>query len=244
MKTFIVLLSILFLIPTSFCFGAEIVDSLYTEGLPKDCDGGWPEGEQFRSINDDGIDRTMAVPYYDPMKLSPLTKVIGDTAYIKIFSSLTQTDEIAVYDDLQILEHNPEVTKIKVYLNSPGGVAYAGFAIGDQFIRVKDRFEMSVWASGTVASAAVVVFAAFENRFASRNTIFMVHEVAVPQTAGMDRTDVKNMEEMFGQLTDRYIDILVNITNKSKEEWEQLLKDETYFFASEAKEWGLVTEVK
>ena len=228
MKKIIILLSILFLIPTSFCFA-------YLNG---------PEAVPSEQLSNDGITRTMAVPYYDPMKLSLLTKVIGDTAYIKVFSSLTQNDEIAVYDDLQILEHNLEVTKIKVYLNSPGGVAYAGFAIGDQFIRVKDRFEMSVWASGTVASAAVVVFAAFENRFASRNTIFMVHEVAVPQTAGMDRTDVKNMEEMFGQLTDRYIDILVNITNKSKEEWEQLLKDETYFFASEAKEWGLVTEVK
>ena len=98
--------------------------------------------------------------------------------------------------------------------------------------------------AGIVASAAVLVFSAFEDRFAAPNTMFMVHEVAMGPTEGMNRTDVKNLEEMFGQLTDRYIDILVNITNKNKKEWEQLLEEETYFFADEAKEWGLVTEVK
>jgi len=192
------------------------------------------------------ITRTMTVPYYDPMAFSALqlTKVIGDTAYIKVFSTITQKDEIVIWEDIQVLLNMPEVTKIKVYLNSAGGEAYAGFAIGDQFQRVKDRFEMSVWASGIVASAAVMVFASFENRYAAPNTMFMVHEVAVPRTDGMNRTDVKNMEETFGQLTDRYIDILVGVTNKCKEEWDQMLKDETNFFAPKAKEWGLVTEVK
>ena len=232
MKKLIVLLSILFLIPANFCFANE------SQVQP-------PEVPKLNTIAIDEITRTMAIPYSDPMALSPLTKIIGDTAYIKVYSVLSQKDEVYIWDDLQILLTKPEVKKLKVYLHSPGGEAYAGFAIGDQFIRVKDRFEMSVWASGYVASAAVLVFAAFEDRFASPNTIFMVHEVAVPpQTTGMDRTDVKNMEEMFGQLTDRYIDILVGITTKSKEEWEQMLKDKTNFFAPEAKEWGLVTEVK
>jgi len=200
--------------------------------------------EDTKEIVDDGITRTMTVPYRDPLALSPLTKIIGDTAYIKVFSTVSQQDEIYIWDDLQLLAANSDIKKLKVYLNSPGGEAYSGFAIGDQFGRVKDRFEMSVWASGMVASAAVMIFSSFDDRYAAPNTMFMVHEVAVPQSAGMNRTDVKNLEEVFGQLTDKYIDVLVNITNKSKEEWEQMLIDETNFFAPEAKEWGLVTEVK
>jgi len=200
--------------------------------------------EEVTKDTGDGITRTMTVPYRDPMALSPLTKIIGDTAYIKVFSTVSQQDEIYIWDDLQLLTANSEINKLKVYLNSPGGEAYSGFAIGDQFGRVKDRFEMSVWASGMVASAAVMIFSSFDTRYAAPNTMFMVHEVAVPQSAGMNRTDVKNLEEVFGQLTDKYIDVLVKITNKSKEEWEQMLIDETNFFAPEAKEWGLVTEVK
>jgi ATP-dependent Clp protease protease subunit len=193
---------------------------------------------------DDGIDRSMEVPYSDPMAFSALTKVIGDTAYVSVYSELSQKDEIAIYNDMQILLISPEVTKIKVYLNSGGGGAYAGFAIGDQFRRIKDKFDISVHASGFVGSAAVMVFAAFENRFAAPNTMFMVHEVATPSTAGMNRTDVKNMEEIFGQLTDRYVSILVGVSNKCKEDWDKLLEEETYFFADEAVEWGLVTEVR
>jgi len=200
--------------------------------------------EDTKEIVEDGITRTMTVPYSDPTALSPLTKIIGDTAYIKVFSTVSQRDEIYIWDDLQLLSANDEVKKLKVYLNSPGGEAYSGFAIGDQFGRVKERFEMSVWASGMVASAAVMIFSAFDTRYAAPNTMFMVHEVAVPQSAGMNRTDVKNLEEVFGQLTDQYINVLVKITNKSKEEWEQMLVDETNFFAPTAKEWGLVTEVK
>ena len=234
-KIVLILVLVLFFINAGFCFTGE------PEARP-------PEVPKLSTVQpskvNDGIDRTMAVPYYDPMRLSLLTKVIGDTAYIKVFNALTQSDEIAIYDDLQILEHIPEVTKIKTYLNSPGGEAYAGFAIADQFRRVKDKYEMSVWASGAVMSAAVMVFAAFDNRFASPSTMFMVHEFSVSQTAGMNRTDIENMRETFGQLTDRYVDILVGITNKCKEDWEKMLIDETNFFAPQAKEWGLVTEVK
>jgi len=244
MKKIIILLCVLLLAPNFVFAEATKSDTIY---IPPYATTDYVDN-LLKELKDEipAITRTMTVPYYDPMAFSALqlTKVIGDTAYIKVFSTITQKDEIVVWEDLQVLLNMPEVTKIKVYLNSAGGEAYAGFAIGDQFQRVKDRFEMSVWASGIVASAAVMVFASFENRYASPNTMFFVHEVAVPQTAGMNRTDVKNMEETFGQLTDRYIDILVGVTNKCKEEWDQMLKDETNFFAPKAKEWGLVTEVK
>lgn len=189
------------------------------------------------------IERSMVIPYNEPT-LSPLTKVLGDTAHIRVYGVLTQKDEISIYDDLQLLLTKSDVTKIKVYLNSIGGGTFAGFAIGDQFRRIKDNFNLSVHASGLIASAAVMVFAAFENRYAAPNTMFMVHEVAVGATDGMNRTDIKNMEEMFGQLTERYINILVEVTNKTKTEWGIMLEEETYFFVDKAKEWGLVTEVR
>ena len=197
----------------------------------------------FNFSPDDGIDRSMVVPYTKPT-LSSLTKVLGDTAHMKVYGALTQQDEVYIYDDIQLLLTKPDVTKIKVYLNSAGGGAFAGFAIGDQFRRIKDNFTLSVHASGIVASAAVMVFAAFENRYAAPNTMFMVHEVAVGATEGMNRTDVKNMEEMFDQLTERYIGILVEVTGPTKADWETMLEEETYFFVNQAEAWGLVTEVK
>ena len=65
-------------------------------------------------------------------------------AYILPVDGFEPGDEIALYDDIQILLQSPKVKKVKVYLNSAGGGAWAGFAIGDQFRRIKDNFEISV----------------------------------------------------------------------------------------------------
>jgi ATP-dependent protease ClpP protease subunit len=195
-------------------------------------------------VEGDGITRTMTVPYSDPLAFSPLTKVIGDTAYIKIYSALTGQDELCIYEDIQLLLSKPEIKNVKVYLNSHGGGAYAGFAIGDQFVRIKDKFKTSVWASGIVASAAVMVFLSFDNRYASENTFFMVHEVAVGSTTGMDASSVKTMDKLFDKLTDRYVQVLVKTSNITEEDWKEKIKETTWFSVTEAKEWGLVTEVK
>jgi ATP-dependent protease ClpP protease subunit len=210
-------------------FNVQAIDTLTTPRIPE---------------QESNIQRTMEVPY-DKKEFSGLTYVLGDTAYIKIYSSLTQQDELWLWDDLQLLINNYDVVNLKVFLDSFGGGAYAGFAIGDQFTRVKDRFNMSVHASGVVASAAVMVFAAFDERYASENCFFMVHEVASPPTStSLSASDVKLMDALFDKLTDQYVGVLVKNSNRTISEWEGMLEEETWFSAREAKEWGLVTEVK
>jgi len=217
MKKLIVLLSILFLIPANFCFANES-----------------PE-----------VTKTMTIPFTEK-QLSDLTYVIEDTAYMAIYSTLSLLDEKKVYDDLQIIDNMTNVKKLKVFLNSFGGGMYAGFAIADQLKRVIDRFEVSIYASGVVASAAVMVFLVSENRYATEDCFFMVHEMSFNPGAGvsMSASEIKLMNNLVGMLTDRYVRNLVRVTNKSEEEWQEMMKAETWFSAQDALEWGLVTEVK
>ena len=191
----------------------------------------------------ESVDKTMVVPFTEKC-LSDLTYIIGDTAHMRIYSSLTLGDELKIYDDLQLLDPMESVKKLKVFLNSFGGGAYAGFAIADQLKRVADRVEVSMYASGVVASAAVAVFIAVENRFASEDAFFMVHEIAVPSTAGMSASDVKSMDKLFDKLTNRYIKNLVRESNKTEDDWSEMMKAETWFSAQEALDWGLVKAVK
>ena len=194
-------------------------------------------------FGESSVDKTMVVPFQEKC-LSDLTYIIGDTAHMRIYSSLTLGDELKIYDDLQLLDPMESVKKLKVFLNSFGGGAYAGFAIADQLKRVADRFEVSMYASGVVASAAVAVFIAVENRFASEDTFFMVHEVAVSGTAGMNASEVKTMDRLFDKLTNCYIKNLVRESNKTEDEWREMMKEETWFSAQEALDWGLVKVVK
>jgi len=191
----------------------------------------------------ESIDKTMSVPFNEK-QLSDLTYVIKDTAHMRIYSTLSLIDELKVYDDLQLLDNMPEVKKLRIFMNSPGGGAYAGFAIADQLKRATDRFEVSVYASGVIASAAVMVFIAIEDRYASEDTFFMVHEVAAEPSGSMSASDVKRMNILFDMLTARYVKNLVSHSNKSEDEWQEMMKAETWFSAQDALDWGLAKAVK
>ena len=191
----------------------------------------------------ESIGKTMAVPFTEK-QLSDLTFVIKNTAHMRIYSTLSLIDELKVYDDLQLLDNMPEVKKLKVFMNSPGGGAYAGFAIADQLKRVADRFEVSLYASGVIASAAVMVFIAVEDRYASEDTFFMVHEVAAEPSGSMSASDVKRMNILFDMLTDRSVNNLVDHSNKQEGEWQEMMKAETWFSAQDALDWGLAKAVK
>jgi len=190
------------------------------------------------------ITKTMAIKPVEG-ELSALTFVNGNKAFITVYSQLSATDEVAIWKDLQILKDMPEVTEIVVYLNSMGGGAGTGFAIGQQFKRVEDRFKLSIHASDTVASAALMVFLAFEKRYVAPYTMFMVHEIRRgPDTTGMDRSQVKVLDDLFDKYSAMYVDVLVKNSTVDKGKWEEMMKETTWFSATQAHDWGLVTEVK
>jgi len=60
----------------------------------------------------------------------------------------------------------------------------------------------------------------------------------------MDKSDVKIMDKLMDKLEERYLNILITNSNLSKDAWQDKIERTTWFSAYEAKEWGLVTEVK
>lgn len=182
-------------------------------------------------------------------KLSSLTFVRGDTAYIKVYSMLTSLDDVSIQNDLWIIETMPAVKKIKIFMNSPGGVAYTGFSLADIFIRAQKKYDVEVYASGVIASAAIVVFASIDKRYAGQSTQFLVHNLRYSPTTkeeySLTPADLERMKLLFEQLTSTYIDILEKKgPGQTRDEWADMMKKETWFTASQALEWGLVTEVR
>ena len=243
MKKIIILLCVLLLAPNFVLAEATKSDTIY---LPPYATTDYVDN-LLKELKDEtpATTRTMTIPFTEK-QLSDLTYTIEDTAYMAIYSALSLLDEKKVYDDLQVLSKNEfaQVKKLKIFMNSPGGGAYAGFAIGDQLKRAADRFEVSIYASGIIASAAVMVFIAVKERYAAEDTFFMVHEVAAEPSGSMSASDVKRMNILFDMLTARYVKNLVSQSNKSEEEWQEMMKAETWFSAQDALDWGLVKAVK
>ena len=179
-------------------------------------------------------------------RLSQLSFISGNKAFVKIFSGLSVADVTNLWNDLIILEHDTEIRDVQLFINSPGGDAFSGLALADQLERAKRKgFKVTAHASGIIASAAVPVFAVCSVRFASPGTIFMVHEAALWKWPGRETaSDIRSQNELMFLLRDRYIEKLAENSNLDKDRWEELEKKTTWFSAGQALTWGIVDSVE
>ena len=194
----------------------------------------------------DGITRAMEVANPEG-QLSRLSFISGGKAFIKIFSGLSVADVTMLWNDLVVLEETTPIRDICLFINSGGGDAFSGLALADQIERARLKgFKFTAHASGIIASAAVPVFASCDVRLAAEGTIFMVHEASIFQWGGTSsHSDIKSTNKLMDMLRDRYLEKLVKHSKISKDEWEELEGNTTWFSAQEAKDkFGIVDSVE
>jgi len=178
--------------------------------------------------------------------LSQMSFISNGQAFVKIFSGLTVGDVTSLWNDLCVLENSTNIRQVNLFINSPGGDAFSGLALADQIERARRKgFHITAHASGIVASAAVPVFAVCDRRLAAPGTIFMVHEAALWKWPGRETaSDIRAQNELMTLLRDRYIGKLASYTKLSRENWEKLEYNTTWFSAEKAQSWGLVDAIE
>ena len=191
------------------------------------------------------VNKSMEVPNPEG-RLSQLSFISSDKAFVKIFSGLSVADVTRLWNDLVVLENNTQIRDVNLFINSPGGDAFSGLALADQIERARRKgFKVTAHASGIIASAAVPVFAVCDVRLAAPGTIFMVHEAALWKWPGRETaSDIQSQNELMHLLRDRYIGKLVDNSKLNKTKWEELEKKTTWFSADKAKDWGLVDNIE
>ncbi len=179
-------------------------------------------------------------------RLSQLSFISSDKAFVKIFSGLSVADVTRLWNDLVVLENNTKIRDVNLFINSPGGDAFSGLALADQIERARRKgFKVTAHASGIIASAAVPVFAVCDVRLAAPGTIFMVHEAALWKWPGRETaSDIQSQNDLMHLLRDRYIGKLVDNSKLNKTKWEELEKKTTWFSANKAMDWGLVDNIE
>lgn len=193
----------------------------------------------------DNINKSMEVS--NPAgHLSQLSFIAKDKAFIKIFSGLSVADVTRLWNDLIFLENNTSVRDVNLFINSSGGDAFSGLALADQIERAKRRgFHITAHASGIIASAAVPVFAACDDRLAAPGTIFMVHETSLWKWPGRETaSDIRSQNELMQLLRERYIGKLAAYSKLDNAKWEELEYKTTWFSAEKAMDWGLVDRIE
>lgn len=163
---------------------------------------------------------------------------VGRTVYF--FADVDADSVCEAIMHLQHLESDKSNRPIQFIICSDGGNCYDGLALYDK-LRSSDHQIVTV-ATGLVASMGTCIFLAGDERYATENARFMVHQVSTGgeyrlQDAKIDIAETETLEEIM-------LDINADRTDKSLKSLKNDRKNgDTYFGAEKALEDGYIERV-
>jgi ATP-dependent Clp protease protease subunit len=176
----------------------------------------------------------------------------GDRAY-DIFSLLLRErivflgqeveDNIANLIIAQILhlEARDPDKEIQLYINSPGGAAYAGMAIYDVIQHVRPPVSTICVGMGMSAAAMILCAGAPGKRLALPSSKIMIHQGSAGTRGAPSDMEIQLREVLA--TTKRMAQIIAHHSGKPLEQVERDLDRDYFMTAHEALEYGLIDEV-
>lgn len=160
-----------------------------------------------------------------------------------VFVGTGINDQIAnlIVAQLLFLEREGPERRIQMYINSPGGVVYAGMAMYDTMQQISSP--VSTVAVGITASFGTVLLTSGAQglRLALPNATVHMHQPL--GGAQGQASDIVIQAEEIVRLKKRLIDIFVHHTGKTAEEIERVTDRDVYMTAEQAVEFGIIDSV-
>jgi len=160
-----------------------------------------------------------------------------------IFLGTQINDQVAntIIAQLLYLSNQDPEKEIQMYINSPGGVIYAGMAIYDTMQMIPNP--ISTVAVGVTASFGTVLLTAGTKgrRYALPHATIHMHQPL--GGAQGQATDIVIQAEEIMRLKTTLLEIMAQHTGKSIEEVEKDTDRDYYMNADQAAEYGLVDQV-
>ena len=142
---------------------------------------------------------------------------------------------------LLFLEAEDPERDISLYINSPGGSAYAGMAIYDTMQYVKPDVSTVCVGMGMSAAAMILGGGAPGKRYALPNAKIMIHQGSAGYRGSPADIQIAAREVL--SMTERMAQIIARHTGQS---FDQVMRDidrDRFMTPGEAREYGLVDEV-
>ena len=148
-------------------------------------------------------------------------------------------DDISDKAFKQDIENLGDVENIILHINSPGGSVFSAIAIANTLKNHKAKITANI--DGLAASAATIITSACDTVKMPKNALFMVHN---PITfAYGNNQDMQKTLEMLNKVKNSIIETYLNKAKTDKETLSELMDNETWMSAEEAKEYGFVDEI-
>lgn len=160
-----------------------------------------------------------------------------------VFLGQEVDDQIAnllVAEILHLEAQDPDAD-IHLYINSPGGLSYAGMAIYDAMQHVRCEVSTICVGMGMSAAAMILCGGATGKRLALPSAKIMIHQGSAG-ARGAPRDMEIHLREVMAT-TRRMTEIIAHHTGRSYEQVERDIDRDYFMTAGEAKEYGLIDEV-
>ena len=139
----------------------------------------------------------------------------------------------------QDIENLGDVENITLHINSPGGSVFSAVAIANTLKNHKAKVIANI--DGLAASAATIITSACDTVRMPKNALFMIHN---PITfAYGNNQEMQKTVEMLDKVKNSIIETYLNKTKTDKETLSELMDNETWMNAEEAKEYGFIDEI-
>ncbi|MEX1061497.1 MAG: ATP-dependent Clp protease proteolytic subunit [Patescibacteria group bacterium] len=160
---------------------------------------------------------------------------------IFLMGPISDTLANIVIAQLLLLQQQDSKKEIKMYINSPGGSAYAAFAIYDTMQQLSNP--ISTIAVGMAASAATMILAAGTpgKRAALEHTLVHMHQPL--GEAGGQASDIEITAREILRLKDLYAQTLAKHAGKTTQSVTNDIDRDVNMTPEEAKKYGLIDKI-
>jgi ATP-dependent Clp protease protease subunit len=160
-----------------------------------------------------------------------------------VFLGQEVDDQIAnlLVAEILYLDSNDPGKDIFLYINSPGGLSYAGMAIYDVMQHVRSEVSTVCVGMGMSAAAMVLCGGAPGKRLATPNSKIMIHQGSAGARGAPRDMEIQLREVMA--TTKRMAEIISYHSGRPLEQVERDVDRDYFMTAEEAKDYGLIDEV-
>jgi ATP-dependent Clp protease protease subunit len=160
-----------------------------------------------------------------------------------IFLGTEVEDQIAnlIIAEMLYLEAEDPEKDIFLYINSPGGLAYAGLSIYDVMQYVRPDVSTICVGMGMSAAAMILCGGAAGKRFALPSAKIMIHQGSAGMRGAPSDMEIHLREVMA--ITQRMADIIAHHTKQPVEKVKHDIDRDYFMTADEAKQYGIIDGV-
>lgn len=165
-----------------------------------------------------------------------------NSAEIILYGSIGTDDYWDDITDKQFkkdIENLGDVGSITLNINSPGGDVFSALAIGNTLKNHKANVIANI--DGLAASAATIITCCCDVVRMPKNALFMIHNPATIVFG--EQKDLEKSAELLNKVKNSIIETYLFKSNIDKEKLSELMDNETWLSAGEAKEYGFIDEI-